>query len=144
MTHILSCRTGSLYCDTERLTMAYLEGPRAQWGACQSAPDPGGFDHNVCIIMGRGTYVGALGSCPTRRTESMVLCECVYVRRKGGRGDVCKSKCVCVKTEKSRRQHCLASQRGHVLWSIRCVYVRLWASVSVSASAWVCEMLVFV
>lgn len=60
--------------------------------------------------MGRGTYVGALGSCPTRRTESMVLCECVYVRRKGGRGDVCKSKCVCVCKDREKQEATLSCQ----------------------------------
>lgn len=44
--------------------MAYLEGPEAQWGACQPTPDPGGFDHNVCIIMGSGMHVGALAAVP--------------------------------------------------------------------------------
>lgn len=44
--------------------MAYLEGPQAQWGACQPTPDPGGFVHNVRFIMGSGMYVGALAAVP--------------------------------------------------------------------------------
>ena len=91
MTHILSCRRGSLYCDTERLTMAYLEGPQAQWGACQPTPDPGGFDHNVCIIMGSGMYVGT-SSCPIHCTESIAGCVCVLMEEEGRGGGVFSSK----------------------------------------------------
>lgn len=103
MTHILPCRTESLYCHTERLTKAYLVGPQAQWDAFQPSPHPVGFDHNVCILKACEMYAGTLAAVPLYIKCSRCVCLWRMLGRKGRR---------------SKTRHNIVCEWRHLLYSI--------------------------